>query len=337
MEVFVPIPVAAIGALTGYALGLPLGELIGAIAAVTIASKLGVSMRMPYQFVVAVQLMLGIGVGATVTPKMLESLGSISTLSGIFICMCVQIVIGYNWLRRVEQWGHVESLLGSVPGAMAAVMTVTGHSGNASGRIAFVHIVRLVSILIIVTIIAGGAHHGAELTVGVLNNYLYLLFPALVALGAGYLLERIDVPAPYMLTGLLSAAVSNVAFFNSGLHVPDPIAIIALILFGGLVGIKLKDITLGEVVTYIRAGLVVTTLTFSATSIVALIYSYFTAKSFLVLFMSWVPGGVEVMTAAALLLKLDPAFVMLNHVARMSIIHISPAILPKRIFSDQQA
>jgi uncharacterized membrane protein AbrB (regulator of aidB expression) len=41
------------------------------------------------------------------------------------------------------------------------------------------------------------------------------------------------------------------------------------------------------------------------------------------------------MTAAALLLKLDPAFVMLNHVVRMSIIHISPVFLPKRLLQEQ--
>ncbi|WP_249746174.1 hypothetical protein [Pseudomonas entomophila] len=44
---------------------------------------------------------------------------------------------------------------------------------------------------------------------------------------------------------------------------------------------------------------------------------------------------VEVMTAAALLLKLDPAFVMLNHVVRMTLIHLAPAELPRRLLREQ--
>lgn len=44
---------------------------------------------------------------------------------------------------------------------------------------------------------------------------------------------------------------------------------------------------------------------------------------------------VLVALAAALLLKLDPAFVMLNHVLRMTLIHLAPAVLPRRLLREQ--
>jgi len=331
-ESLIPIPVAALGAWIGYMTGLPLGELIGAICLVTALSKMGVRMRMPYPFVATVQLLLGISVGSIVTASMMRELTDFSILVGLLICMTTQIFVGYNWLRRMERWGHIESLLGSIPGAMAAVMTVSGEEGPASGRIAFVHIVRLLALLLVVTIIAGGHAESAAPVLGALDDYIGVIPPAIAAVIAGYLLERFDVPAPYMLTGLICAAAVNVGFPQVHLHVPDPFAIVALILLGGLIGIRLKDITLKDFVRYIRAGLVVTALTFCTTLLVAFTFSKLMGKPFLSLFMSWVPGGVEVMTAAALLLKLDPAFVMLNHVVRMSIIHISPAFLPKRLF-----
>lgn len=333
LESLIPIPVAALGAWLGYLTGLPLGELIGAICLVTALSKIGVRMRMPYPFVAAVQLLLGVSVGSIVTASMLGELSDFSILVGLLICMTAQIVVGYNWLRRMERWGHVESLLGSIPGAMAAVMTVTSDQGPASGRIAFVHIVRLLALLLVVTLIAGGHADNTAPTLGALDDYLRVIPPALAAVIAGYLLERFDVPAPYMLTGLLCTAAANVGF-HADLQVPEPLAIVALILLGGLIGIRLKDITLKDFVRYIRAGLVVTALTFCSTLAIAFAFSQFTGKPFLALFMSWVPGGVEVMTAAALLLKLDPAFVMLNHVVRMSIIHLCPAVLPKRFFQE---
>lgn len=333
-ESLIPIPVAALGAWLGYMTGLPLGELIGAICLVTALSKMGVRMRMPYPFVATVQLLLGVSVGSIVTASMMRELTDFSILVGLLICMTTQVFVGYNWLRRMERWGHIESLLGSIPGAMAAVMTVSGEEGPASGRIAFVHIIRLLALLLVVTIIAGGHAESAAPVLGSFDNYLGVIPPALAAVIAGYLLERFDVPAPYMLTGLICSAVVNVGFPQVHLHVPDPLAIVALILLGGLIGIRLKDITLKDFVRYIRAGLVVTALTFCTTLLVAFVFSTLTGKPFLSLFMSWVPGGVEVMTAAALLLKLDPAFVMLNHVVRMSIIHVSPAFLPKRLLQE---
>ncbi|MFI8393634.1 ammonia monooxygenase [Pseudomonas sp. Choline-02u-1] len=337
IESLIPIPVAALGAWLGYLTGFALGDLIGAICAVTALSKLGVRMRMPYPFVATVQLLLGISVGSIVTGAMMRELTDFSILLGLLICMTTQIFVGYNWLRRMEKWGHIESLLGSIPGAMAAVMTVSGEQGPASGRIAFVHIVRLLALLAVVTLIAGGHSDSIAPTLGTLDNWLSVVPPAIAAVLAGYLLERFDVPAPYMLTGLLCTAAVNVGFPEADLHVPDPFAVVALILLGGLIGIRLKDITFKDVVRYIRAGLVVTALTFCTTLLVAFVMSKLTGKPFLTLFMSWVPGGVEVMTAAALLLKLDPAFVMLNHVVRMSIIHISPVFLPKRLFQEQPA
>ncbi|UTS82853.1 hypothetical protein OL67_003963 (plasmid) [Phaeobacter piscinae] len=48
--------------------------------------------------------------------------------------------------------------------------------------------------------------------------------------------------------------------------------------------------------------------------------------------MSWVPGGVEVMVATALALGLEPAFVMLNHVLRMSVLHIAPMFMSRDFF-----
>ena len=337
LQCLLPIPIAALGAWGGYSSGLPLGMLIGAVCAVTLAGKLGLKMRMPLPFVATVQLLLGLSVGATVTASILGELTDSSILAGLLVCMGLQILVGYNWLRRRERWSHLESLLGAMPGAMAAVMTVSGEQGPSAGRIAFVHIVRLLALLLLVTLIAGGHGRDAVTSYGSLADYLRLVPPALAAVIAGYLLQRLEVPAPYMLTGLLCAAGVNIGFPESSLQVPAPLATAALILLGGLIGIRLQGITWRDVLHYLRAGIVVTSLTLCCTVLVALAASQLTGRPFLALFMSWVPGGVEVMTAAALLLKLDPAFVMLNHVLRMTLIHLAPAVLPRRLLREQPA
>ncbi|MDH1629364.1 AbrB family transcriptional regulator [Pseudomonas mosselii] len=253
-ESLVPVLAAAIGAWLGAMTALPLGELIGAICAVTALGKLGVSMRMPFAFVATVQLLLGISVGSTVTASMVRELSDLSILLGLLVCMSVQVLVGYNWLRRKERWGHVESLLSAIPGAMAAVMTVSGEEGPASARIAFVHIVRLLALLLVVTLIAGGHAETTVLTLGSVGDYLLIVPVALVAVVAGYLLERLSVPAPYMLTGLVCAAALNIGLPHAELRVPAPLAMVALVLLGGLISIRLRDITLPDVLRYTRAG-----------------------------------------------------------------------------------
>lgn len=53
--------------------------------------------------------------------------------------------------------------------------------------------------------------------------------------------------------------------------------------------------------------------------------------SWLVLLLSWVPGSVEAMTAVALLLGLEPAFVMVNHAIRLLLLYTMPALFKKQL------
>lgn len=47
--------------------------------------------------------------------------------------------------------------------------------------------------------------------------------------------------------------------------------------------------------------------------------------------LSWVPGSVEAMTAVALLLGLEPAFVMVNHAIRLLLLYTMPALFKKQL------
>lgn len=329
-----PVLVAAGGAVLGHITGLLLGELLGAVIAVVVTCKLGFPLTMSHYFVVAVQLLLGMSVGSIITLELARSLTDVTVLCGLLICMTLQLVIGYSWLLRVEKWSSTESLLGAVPGALAAVMTLTGENSAASGRIVFTHMVRMIAILAMVSLIAGAPVSEPVSVWAPVSGYLWVVALALAALAVGWVLERFDMPAPYMLTGLIVTASANMRFPEAGINVPQPVVVLALLLLGGLIGIRLKDITSSDVLRYLRTGLIVTALTFSVTVYMAWLFSLIIGKPFLVLFMSWVPGGVEVMTATALLLGLEPAFVMLNHVVRMSIIHISPMFLRNSMFRD---
>lgn len=61
------------------------------------------------------------------------------------------------------------------------------------------------------------------------------------------------------------------------------------------------------------------------------VFSILIDKSWVVLLLSWVPGSVEAMTAVALLLGMEPAFVMINHALRLLLLYSLPAMLKKQL------
>ncbi|MFV1495472.1 AbrB family transcriptional regulator [Phaeobacter sp. JH20_02] len=332
---------ACAGSALGYLSGLPLGQLLGAAGLVLLACRFGLALATPPAAIVVIQLILGASVGALLNAEMLEGMADLTVLAGLLICMSAQLAAGFTWLYRVEKWTRAESLLGAVPGAMAAVMTLTGEEGKTSAKMVFAHMVRMIALLVAVFLIAGPQEGSQEIAAlpdeaatgaGTLAGYAIFLLLAAAAYAAGRVLERFAMPAPYMVTGLILAAGTNLWRGSDSIVVPEPLVLFAMALLGGLIGIRLKDITRSDIASYLRAGLIVTSITFGITVAMASLFSLLTGQPFLVLFMSWVPGGVEVMVATALALGLEPAFVMLNHVLRMSVLHIAPMFMNREMF-----
>ncbi|QAX32226.1 AbrB family transcriptional regulator [Leisingera sp. NJS204] len=334
---------ACAGSALGYLSGLPLGQLLGAAGLVLIACRFGLVLATPPAAIVVIQLILGASVGALLNAEMLKGMADLTILAGLLICMSAQLAAGFTWLYRVEKWSRAESLLGAVPGAMAAVMTLTGEEGRTSAKMVFAHMVRMIALLVAVFLIAGPQEAPQEIAVlsdgpdgtGVWTGYASFLLLAAGAYAAGRVLERFAMPAPYMVTGLILAAGANLWLGSEPIVVPEPLVLFAMALLGGLIGIRLKDITRTDIASYLRAGLIVTSITFGITVAMAFGFSLLTSQPFLVLFMSWVPGGVEVMVATALALGLEPAFVMLNHVLRMSVLHIAPMFMSRDFFRPE--
>ncbi|ATG37943.1 MULTISPECIES: AbrB family transcriptional regulator [Phaeobacter] len=331
---------ACAGSALGYLSGLPLGQLLGAAALVLIACRMGLALATPPAAIVVIQLILGASVGALLNAEMLQGMADLTILAGLLICMSAQLAVGFTWLYRVEKWTRTESLLGAVPGAMAAVMTLTGEEGKTSAKMVFAHMVRMIALLVAVFLIAGPQEETLEIAAvpdgpdntAIWAGYVSFLLLAAGAYIAGRVLERFAMPAPYMVTGLMLAAGVNLWLGGDPIVVPEPLVLFAMALLGGLIGIRLKDITRHDIASYLRAGLIVTSITFGITIAMAFGFSLLTGQPFLVLFMSWVPGGVEVMVATALALGLEPAFVMLNHVLRMSVLHIAPMFMSRDFF-----
>ncbi len=139
----------AFGGLTLGLLGMPAGYLSGSILAVAAASLAGRPMLIPVPLMRVLMTLIGVSLGAVVTPETLHGMASYPLSIGVLLvaCACISLV-GTAYLRAVHGWDTVTAYLAAAPGGLSQVMAI-GIEINADVRaIAIVQTIRVVIIAV---------------------------------------------------------------------------------------------------------------------------------------------------------------------------------------------
>ncbi|WP_026959691.1 AbrB family transcriptional regulator [Aliagarivorans taiwanensis] len=331
MMIVVTLMVGLLGAWIGRWLALPMGELFGASSAVVVFLKLTrQQVRLPRPLITVVQIILGISIGLSIGVQELLSSFSLLLFCGLMLCMLSQTTANYLWLVRREKWPSFEAMLGAVPGALGVVLMISESQQNPSPRVAFAHSVRLLLLMLMAGFIASGGEAADNLSHQLLQQDIpHLLVLGALAILAGKLAVRLGIPAPYMLTALLVAALYNSYVMGGNVLVPVPLLSMATSILGVLMGSRLVQASWREAGRYARAGLLITLQGVLITLGFALLFTLVTDKPWQALLLAWAPGSVEAMTAVGLLLGLEPAFVAISHVMRLTLLNLAPALFKR--------
>ncbi|ENM5775874.1 AbrB family transcriptional regulator [Vibrio mimicus] len=327
------IVIAAVAAGAGTLLSIPLSEMfIAAGLIIVLHKKRFLTIHTPKWLLLFVQIVLGISVGATISLTELGATLTVPVIVGLVCCLTLQIISSYLWLTKREGWTPFESLLGAVPGAMAAILVISESSQKPSTKVVYSHSVRLMILTLLALLISNSAPDAVSVE-GSLTAYAWLIFftLALVSLLFGKASTLLGIPAPYMLAALLVTASFNSFSTGIEMQLPKWMVLFATALLGILIGSRIADTTLREAMAYSRAGFMVTMIGLLVAVGVSGVFSILLDKSWVVLLLAWVPGSVEAMTAVALLLGMEPAFVMINHALRLLLLYSLPAMLKKQL------
>lgn len=327
------IVIAAVAAGAGTLLSIPLSEMfIAAGLIIVLHKKRFLTIHTPKWLLLFVQIVLGISVGATISLTELGTTLTVPVIIGLVCCLTLQIISSYLWLTKREGWTPFESLLGAVPGAMAAILVISESSQKPSTKVVYSHSVRLMILTLLALLISNSAPDAVSVE-GSLTAYAWLIFftLALVSLLLGKASTLLGIPAPYMLAALLITASFNSFSTGIEMQLPKWMVLFATALLGILIGSRIADTTLREAMAYSRAGFMVTIIGLLVAVGVSGVFSILLDKSWVVLLLAWVPGSVEAMTAVALLLGMEPAFVMINHALRLLLLYSLPAMLKKQL------
>ena len=335
----------AIAAAGGAALGLlgvPAGWLSGSILAVAGASFAGRPMLIPTWLMRAIFGLIGISLGAVVTPATLHGMAAYPlSIAVLIVAMAFIGVGGAGYLQMVHGWDKTSAYLAAAPGGMSQVIALAAEIGADLRAIAIVQTMRVV-------IIAVGLPAGLAL-LGLVNAAprrsiggpfvpsqlgelaILIILSAVVAAIA----HRVRFPGGILFGAMLTSG----ALHGTGLiqaAVPSWAVNTAQIALGAVTGARFTNMPLRLLTQYIAAA-------FGSFAVSVAIAAVFAAGlvSLLSLHLAEVviafaPGSVDAMMLLALALNLDPVYVGAHHLTRILLVSVAMPLFVRHSVRRQE-
>ncbi|MGO2303557.1 MAG: AbrB family transcriptional regulator [Providencia sp.] len=318
-----------IGGLLTY-FGIPLALMFGPIIAIIIFHRFGFSFPIPKHTITFVQVALGTSVGLMFNQVSLKEVDNLLLLLVMLVvCLAVQFSFSFFWFYRKVGWTKQEAMLGSVPGAMAAILALTDHTHTPPQKIVISHTIRLIILIFLAGIVVGSNNDPQpifQLPQLSLESTFWLLVIVAVGVISGLILQRLRVPAPFMLTSLATATLIQ-GWLDVPLHFPLMLTELSMVLIGMNIGNHFIVFPLSSLIKNIYSSAQVVVINIFLTFLVTVFASWLTGYDISVLLLAWAPGSMEAMTFAAITMNLDAGFVMSNHIIRMVIIQSIPSLV----------
>lgn len=307
------------GALFAWA-GLPAAWLAGSMVAVAAAALVDLPVAMPAPFRNAAFVLIGVSMGAGVTPETIDQLRA-WPLSLVLLAASVvaTLVAGTLYLERVHRWDPVTARFASIPGALSSVLVLAATSTADLSRVALAQSIRLFTLValmpsLLAALGGGGAAPPAPTdTASTAVESVVTLACSAAAAGA---LAALRVPGGV----LLGAMIASAALHGSGLiegRLPQGVLIVGFVATGAVIGVRFRGTRLAALVATLPGALGSVLLALVLSAAFAGLGVAVLGLPFGQVWLAYAPGGIEAMAIMAFALHLDAAFVGAHHVLRI--------------------
>lgn len=326
--------IAAIGGAIFGLLGVPAGYLSGAMVAVACAALGGRPMYVPPRLTQTILVLIGISLGAVVTPETLHGIAAYPV--SIIVLLFAMAAIGFGgaaYLRVVHGWDRVSAYLGAAPGGLSQVMAVAAELDGDLRGIAIVQTLRIVIVAVGLpaALAAFGLVGPAYRTLGgVLNLQTLDELAILVSVSAvtAVVLYRIRFPGGLLFGAMLASA----ALHGSGLIsavMPWWIVNAAMIALGAVTGGRFAGTTMRMLFNYIVAALGSFGVSIIIGTAAAVALTLSTPLRFADVMIAFAPGSVDAMMLLALALNIDPIYVGAHHLMRIFFVSFTTPLIAR--------
>ncbi len=326
---------AVAGTAMFWLLNLPLPFLFGPMFACLVGALNSAPLRGLGQISVGMRTILGVAVGASITPEVVGRLPQMAASVALIPIYIVVIgLIGVPFFRKVYGFDWATSWYAAMPGGLQDMVIFGQEAGGDVRALSLIHATRVLIVVTVAPIILTQGF-GVELTnpLGAPAASLpphELAIMALAAIVGWKGGERINlfgasILGPMIVTGALSLA--GVIHFR-----PPAEAILAAQFFIGIgIGVGYVGVTAFELRRHVMAGVVfvllLAVLAAGFTEVVVLLGLADPVNGFL----AFAPGGQAEMTVLAIIVGADLGYVIVHHLTRVLLV-ITGAPLAARLF-----
>ncbi len=315
------------GAALGLA-GVPAGWLSGSILAVAGASLAGRPMLIPTLMMRAIFVLIGISLGAVVTPETLHGMATYPlSIAVLLLAMAFISIGGAGYLRLVHRWGKVDAYLAAAPGGMSQVLALGAELGADLRAIAIVQSIRVVVIAVglpaglsLLGLVGHAPPRAAvALNVATLDELAILVAASSVAALIAY---RFRFPGGLLFGAMLTSAVLHGSGF---IHAVMPwwVANTAMVAMGAVTGSRFANMPLRLLMNFVAAAFGSFAVAVIIAAVFAVILINLSSLRVAEVMIAFAPGSVDAMMLLALALNLDPVYVGAHHLTRIFFVSLT--------------
>lgn len=344
-KVILCLGVACLGGVVAARLGVPVPYMLGSVGLTLLAALFGLPIARPGNaLVVPMRVVLGVLLGSTITPELLEQAGLLTAaVSAVPVYIAMVGGFGMWYYHRVAKLSWEEAFFAGLPGGIYSLTAFAEESGIDIKRIALAHALRVAIVIITVPFLLSLFVDQVAATPNVQRTGLsdiagieFIWFGIAAIIGAllgkwsrlpgGLIIGPMLLSAAFQLSGLSHAAP------------PSEIVITAQIILGAAIGarfvgqrIRLLGASLVHALGYVFVSLLLTVL------VAVLLNRWMDAPSAASV-LAFAPGGIAEMTLLALGLGLNVGFVATIQVIRIIVVvGLSPLLFKvlRRLDRDQ--
>jgi len=325
------VAISAAGVAVFHFLSLPLPFLFGPMAASLVAALLGARLAGLGQVSVGARAVLGVAIGASVTPALLAKVPTmLASVALVPVYIALIAAVGIPFFRRVCRFDPVTAFYAAMPGG-AADMTIFGQEAGANVRqLSLVHATRLLVIMIVAPIVLVHVY-GVTLTHPVgqpaseipLTEIAIMIAAGLVGWKGG---ERVGLFGAAILGPMIVAMILSLTGILH-LRPPREALLAAQFLIGMGIGVSYVGVTLRELRDTVAGGaafvLILAVIAAMMTEIVYVSGLGPPVEGFL----AFTPGGQAEMSMLAIITGADLGFVIVHHLTRILLVIMGAPVL----------
>ena len=311
---------------------IPLAWFLGPMLVTSLASLMGLKIKMPRLILSSILILLGLYIGNYIDKSLFAQMHQwawTSLIMLIYIILSVLIVSKY--LQKFSKYEQKTSIFSAAPGALGPLMILAEDEKTDLSQVATSHLIRLIIIITVFPFIVNSFYdfEGVESAQKIIDNQnlSHLLILIITSVILIYFFDRLKLPAA-LLSGTLVASgllqITDIAAYEISADIID----FCLLILGASVGCRFADKTFGEIGRNALHSFVATFLLVLLGLIAAFTASLIIDKNFFTLLLSYCPGGIYEVAVIAIFFDLDPEFVSFHHIIRLlMILFIVPIIL----------